>query len=485
MLSDILNGLNCTVHGNIDTIISGLSSDSRTVRKGNLFVALRGTQSNGHNFIAQAITGGAAAIMCEEMPHSTDLVVPFIVVKDSVSGLALAAKNFFNDPSSKIILTGVTGTNGKTTTATLLYKLFRAAGYSCGLLSTVANYINDKMSEATHTTPDIIQLNCLLNEMVQTGCTYCFMEVSSHAAVQRRIEGLTFKAGVFTNITHDHLDYHGSFDQYIRAKKLFFDSLPAGALVVINDDDRHGRVMVQNTRAKVISYALKCQADHMGRIIESHLQGMQMKIDGRDVWTHFIGGFNGYNLLAVYSCAVALGMQPEDVLQIISMLTPVSGRFDYLTSLNGVTAIIDYAHTPDALENVLDTIQHLARERKSKIITVVGAGGNRDKLKRPVMARIAVRMSDKVILTSDNPRFENPDDILKDMRSGVDERDAFKVLVISNRREAIRTALSLAVSGDLVLIAGKGHENYQEVNGIKHHFDDKEEVTLFFNINKN
>jgi UDP-N-acetylmuramoyl-L-alanyl-D-glutamate--2,6-diaminopimelate ligase len=482
MLKNILNGVDVIRFIGDDKSICGLSTDSRTVEKGYVFIAVKGTQQDGHTYIASVIENGVEVIVCENLPETLHDSVTYIKVKNTLKDLGIIAANFYDNPSAKLILTGVTGTNGKTTTATLLYEMFKQGGYKVGLLSTVINYIDDKPIEATHTTPDSIQLNYLLAEMVNAGCTHCFMEVSSHAIEQKRINGLQFNVGIFTNLTHDHLDYHKTFSNYLQAKKMFFDALSSNAVAIVNTDDKNGLVMVQNSNAKKITYALKSMADYNCKIIEQHLHGMELKLNGTSLWVQFIGDFNAYNLLAVYVCAIKLGLNKDKVLQLMSMLKPVNGRFEYIQSVDGKTVIVDYAHTPDALVNVLDTIKNLLNNIGGNVITVVGAGGNRDKLKRPVMAKIAAEKSDKVILTSDNPRFEKPEDILNDMLVGVTKELSGKVLTITDRREAIKTAVMLAQKGDIVLIAGKGHENYQDVNGVKHHFDDKEEVKNIFNL---
>ena len=465
--------------GNSDVTVSSLVFDSRKVEKNSAFFAMAGTQSDGHDFIDVAIEKGANAIVCETLPRKINQKISYFQVKNASIALGVAASEFFGKPSEKLTLVGVTGTNGKTTTATLLYRLVNSIGGKAGLISTVCNYIGDKKVSSTHTTPDAIQLNQLFAEMVDAGCTHCFMEVSSHAIVQHRTKGLVFKGAIFTNITHDHLDYHKTFDEYIKAKKLFFDELPASAFALTNIDDRNGRVMVQNTKAKVSSYSLKSMADYKCKIIEQQAIGMLLVIDNIEVWTKLIGEFNAYNLLSVYSTAQQLGFDKQEVLRILSEMSPVDGRFEHTQSPNGVVAIVDYAHTPDALENVIEAIKKI-RTEGNKLITVVGAGGNRDKTKRPIMAQIAVHNSELVILTSDNPRFEEPEDIIADMKKGIDASMVGKVLNITDRREAIRTACLLASSGDIVLVAGKGHETYQEVKGVKHHFDDKEEIAEIF-----
>jgi UDP-N-acetylmuramoyl-L-alanyl-D-glutamate--2,6-diaminopimelate ligase len=477
-LSDIIREIPVLrTTGNPDTEIPEICIDSRAVSPGCLFVALRGTQSDGHGFISESFRKGAAAVLCETIPEDTPEDATCVVVSDSTHALGLVSAAFYDHPSQKLTLTGVTGTNGKTTTATLLYRMFRNLGYSCGLLSTVVNYVNDQEIEATHTTPDAVSLQRLLAGMVQAGCTHCFMEVSSHSIVQERVTGLHFAGGVFTNLTQDHLDFHHTFAGYLQAKKKFFDLLPPGAFALTNKDDRNGMVMVQNTRAKVSTYALRSMADFRARVLEKHLGGMQLTINGREVWVQFIGDFNAYNLLAVYGAAMLLGLAEEDILRCLSLLTPVAGRFQYISSADGVTAVVDYAHTPDAVENVLKAIHQIVPGEGHKVITVIGCGGDRDKTKRPKMARIAATGSHTLILTSDNPRSEDPETILDDMQAGLSQADLAKTLRITDRRQAIRTACRMAGAGDIVLIAGKGHENYQIVKGVKSHFDDMEEAS--------
>lgn len=463
------------ITGDTDTEITGVNIDSRLIAAGQLFVAMKGTQVDGHQFISKAIEQGAAAVLCEDMPKSVAAGVTFVQVTSTEDAAGKVATLFYGDPSRKLKLVGVTGTNGKTTVATLLYNMFRAMGYKCGLLSTVCNYIEDEAIAADHTTPDPIELNQLLHRMVEAGCEYAFMECSSHAIAQRRISGLSFVGGIFTNLTRDHLDYHKTFENYRNAKKSFFDGLPKTAFAITNADDRNGMIMVQNTKATVKTYSTRVAADFKGKLLECHFEGMYLEIDGREVGVQFIGKFNVSNLLAVYGAAVMLGKRPEDVLVVLSTLHSVRGRLEPIHCAAGYTAIVDYAHTPDALANVLNAI-HEVLDGKGKVITVCGAGGNRDKGKRPLMAQEAVRQSDKVIITSDNPRFENPQDIINDMLEGLNSRQREKVLSIVDRREAIRTACMLAHKGDVVLIAGKGHEDYQEIQGVKHHFDDREVV---------
>ena len=465
--------------GNAEVEITGVNIDSRRIEKGHLFVAIRGTQVDGHSFIQKATDLGAAAILCEQLPEERRKGVTYVVVDSTESAVGPVATMFYNDPTSKLKLVGVTGTNGKTTIATLLYNMFRKFGHKCGLISTVCNYIEDKAVPADHTTPDPIELNRLLAEMVEAGCEYAFMECSSHAIAQKRIGGLKFAGGLFTNLTRDHLDYHKTFENYRDAKKACFDMLPKDAFAITNADDKNGMVMVQNTKAKVKTYSTRTMADFRGRIIECHFEGMYLDIDGHEVGVQFIGKFNVSNLLAVYGAAVMLGKKSEDILVVLSTLKSVSGRLEPIHSPEGFTAIVDYAHTPDALENVLNAI-HEVLDGKGHVITVCGAGGNRDKGKRPLMAQEAAKQSDKVIITSDNPRFEEPQDIINDMLAGLNAQQMKKVLSIADRREAIRTACMLAQKGDVILIAGKGHEDYQEIKGVKHHFDDREEVRKIF-----
>ncbi len=459
--------------------ITGIQSDSRKIEKDNLFVAVRGTAVDGHDFIATAIEKGATAIVCEEVPQEQNPAITYIQVADSNLAIALLASAWNGYPSEQLKLVGVTGTNGKTTIATLLYKLFMKLGYKSGLLSTVCNYVYRKEIAATHTTPDPLSLNELLKEMVEAGCEYAFMEVSSHSIDQKRIAGLNFDGGIFTNLTRDHLDYHKTFDAYLKAKKTFFDLLPKEAFALTNLDDKNGMVMLQNTAAHKCTYSMRTLADYKGQIIEDHFDGMLLDINNREVLTRFVGKFNASNLLAVYGAAIELGANVDEVLVQLSLLTPVSGRFEAIRSKTGFTAIVDYAHTPDALTNVLNAI-HEVLEGRGQVITVVGAGGNRDKGKRPLMAKEAANNSDKVILTSDNPRFEEPEEIIKDMAAGLDPVERRKTLMITDRKEAIRTSVMLAQPGDVILIAGKGHEDYQDVKGVKHHFDDREVVRELF-----
>ena len=481
-LKELLKNINpLHIIGDIEVEITGVNIDSRRIESGHLFVAIAGTQTDGHKYIPKAIELGAKAILCEQLPEALTDDITYVVVPSTEDSVGKVATLFYGDPSSKLTLVGVTGTNGKTTIATLLYNMFRKFGHRCGLLSTVCNYIEGEAIPADHTTPDPIELNRLLAQMVESGCEYAFMECSSHAIAQKRIGGLKFKGGIFTNLTRDHLDYHKTFENYRDAKKAFFDGLGKEAFAIINADDKNGTVMVQNCKAQVKTYSTRSMADFKARIIECHFEGMYLDIDGKEVGVQFIGKFNVSNLLAVYGAAVMLGKKPEDILVILSTLKSVNGRLEPIHSPEGYTAIVDYAHTPDALENVLNAI-HEVLNGKGKVITVCGAGGNRDKGKRPLMAQEAVKQSDKVMITSDNPRFEEPQDIINDMLAGVDAKQMKKVLSITDRREAIRTACMLAEKGDVILIAGKGHEDYQEIKGVKHHFDDKEVVREIFEL---
>jgi UDP-N-acetylmuramoyl-L-alanyl-D-glutamate--2,6-diaminopimelate ligase len=475
-LSDILEGVAFTeLQGSADVEISAVVFDSRKVEPGCLFVALKGTAVDGHDYIEQAVKQGAVAVICEDLPAHTAQEADFLMVANSAKALGTIAANFYENPSSNLKLVGVTGTNGKTTIATLLYKLFRDMGYKCGLLSTVENQVDGRIVPSTHTTPDPVELNKLLADMVDEGCDYCFMEVSSHAVAQHRIEGLRFSGGIFTNLTHDHLDYHKTFESYLKAKKAFFDGLPKSAFALTNGDDKNGSVMLQNTSAHKKSYGLKSMADYRARIIENQFGGLLLNIDNEEVWFKLVGTFNAYNLLAVYAAAMLLEQDRSKVLVSLSKLTGAEGRFEYIVAPNNVIGIVDYAHTPDAVQNVLSTV-HDIRKGKEKVITVIGCGGDRDKTKRPVMAKVATEWSDKVILTSDNPRTEDPAQIIKDMEAGIDPAFKRNTLSIADRREAIRTACMLAQPGDIILLAGKGHEKYQEVNGVKNHFDDMEEL---------
>ena len=479
-LKDIIKGIKTkAIIGDVNIDINDVDIDSRKVGPAHLFVAMKGTQTDGHRFIPKAEEQGAAAILCEDMPDNRKDGVCYVQVESTETAVGPVATAFQGDPTSRLKLVGVTGTNGKTTIATLLYNMFRKLGYKCGLLSTVCNYIEDEAVPASHTTPDAIELNRLLRRMVDAGCQYVFMECSSHAIAQQRIGGLKFAGGIFTNLTRDHLDYHKTVENYRNAKKAFFDMLPKDAFAITNLDDKNGMFMVQNTKAQVKTYSTRSLADFKARLIECHFEGMYLDINGREVGVQFIGKFNVSNLLAVYGTAIMLGQQPEDVLVVLSTLKSVAGRLEPIHSPEGFTAIVDYAHTPDALENVLKAI-HEVLDGKGHVITVCGAGGNRDKGKRPLMAQEAVKQSDKVIITSDNPRFEEPQDIINDMLAGLDARQMKKVLSIVDRREAIRTAVMLAQKGDVILIAGKGHEDYQEIKGVKHHFDDREEVAKIF-----
>lgn len=476
-LKDILIGINTIqILGNAEVNISGIQYDSRALQSGDVFFAVKGTSTDGHHFISMAVQKGAKVIICETIPDQAGPDVTYVKVADSAFALGVASSNYYDSPSGNLKLVGVTGTNGKTTTATLLYRMFRLLGYKAGLLSTVCNQINDIEYEATHTTPDPIQLNRFLSDMVQKGCEYCFMEVSSHALDQKRIAGLQYAGAIFSNLTHDHLDYHKTFDHYLKSKKLLFDHLPKEAFALVNIDDKNGRVMLQNCQAHKKTYAMHSMADFKVKVVESHMNSTLINIDNTEVWVKLIGEFNAYNLLAIYGAAILLQQDKEEIVKIISDLKEVRGRFETIHSTNNITAIVDYAHTPDALMNVLKTINQI-RTGNEKLITVVGAGGNRDKTKRPVMAKITAENSDKVILTSDNPRFEEPEDILRDMEAGISAEMRKKTLTIVNRKEAIRTACMLSKPGDIILVAGKGHETYQEIKGIKNHFDDKEILT--------
>jgi UDP-N-acetylmuramoyl-L-alanyl-D-glutamate--2,6-diaminopimelate ligase len=468
--------------GSTDIDIENVVFDSREVEKGCLFVAVKGTTTDGHLHIRSAIESGAICIVCENMPKETSSGVTYVKVNDSSYSLSIIASNYFDNPSEKIKLIGITGTNGKTTVATLLYKMFLKFNHNAGLISTVCIMIGNEKLEATHTTPDAVSINRLLNSMVNEGCTHCFMEVSSHAVVQKRIAGLSFAGGVFTNLSQDHLDYHKTFKDYLDAKKAFFDTLPPTSFAVTNVDDKNGWVMLQNTKAGKYSYSLHSMADYRGKIIDNAASGLAMEIMGVETWCKLVGKFNAYNILAVFSTACLLGKNQREVLTILSGLDAVEGRFDLITGPNNVNAIVDYAHTPDALENVLKTLNDINQNKNSRIITVFGCGGNRDSLKRPIMGSVAVRYSHQVIITTDNPRFENPDDITNDILKGVDNASKKKTLVILNRKEAIKTACSIAKDGDIILVAGKGHEKYQEMDGIKHHFDDKEVLMEIFGL---
>lgn len=473
-LKDILYKVHITsTSGDMNVAVTGIAFDSRKVKPGFLFIAVKGTQSDGHEFIEKAAAAGAIAVVAEKLPENISDKVTYVAVKDSAKALGIIVANFYNHPTTKLKVVGVTGTNGKTTVATLLFKLYSTMGYRCGLLSTVVNKIVDKEITATHTTPDPIQINELLVQMINAQCTHCFMEVSSHAVAQGRIEGMNFAGGIFTNITHDHLDYHRTFESYIRAKKGFFDGLPTSAFALVNVDDKRGMVMLQNCKGSKQTYGLKKMADFKGKIMTNSIEGLELEIGERQVWFKLIGDFNAYNLLAVYGAACLLGEDPETVLMKLSSLTSAPGRFELVMPGSKFTAIVDYAHTPDALKNVLETIEHF-RTGQEQVISVVGCGGDRDRTKRPLMGAVACKYSNKVIFTSDNPRSEDPMEIIKEMQKGVGPTDAKKTLVMVNREEAIKTACMLAKEKDIILVAGKGHENYQEIKGVKHPFDDKE-----------
>ena len=482
-LSELLKNVKVIAsQGNIDVEIKGVNIDSRKIENGHLFIAMKGTQVDGHKFISKAIELGAVAILLEDMPEELNEKVTYVQVASTEEEAGKVATMFYGEPSRKLKLVGVTGTNGKTTIATLLYRMFRELGHKVGLLSTVCNYINDEEVPASHTTPDPIELNCLLAKMVEAGCEYAFMECSSHAIHQHRIGGLEFVGGIFTNLTRDHLDYHKTFENYRNAKKMFFDGLPKTAFAITNADDKNGMIMVQNTKATVKTYSIKRMADFRAKILECHFEGMYLEVDGKEVGVQFIGKFNVSNLLAVYGAAIMLGKKPEDVLIAMSTLKSVNGRLEPIQSPEGYTAVVDYAHTPDALENVLSAIHDVLDGKGGHVITVCGAGGHRDKGKRPLMAQEAVKQSDTVILTSDNPRDEEPQAIIDDMLAGLDTTQRKKVLTITDRKAAIRTAAMMAQKGDVILVAGKGHENYQEINGVKHHFDDHEVIREIFGI---
>jgi len=479
-LRDILRGAGVeNISGNGDMAVANVVFDSRNVQPGDVFVAVSGTQVDGHRFIDSAVRLGVAAVVCEVLPQNLHAEVVWVKVKDSAFALGQIAANFYDRPSERLKLTGITGTNGKTTIVTLLHQLFLNLGYEAGMLSTIVNKINQREIKTSHTTPDALSINRVLSEMVEAGCTYAFMEVSSHAIVQERIAGLQFTGALFTNITHDHLDYHKTFKAYIAAKKKLFDNLPKEAFALINADDRNARVMLQNTQAKRYSYALKTMADFRGRLLEDEFTGLQMFLDGKEFYSPMVGAFNASNLLAVYATAVLLEQDKEEVLQVLSSLRGAKGRFEVLRSPDSIVCIVDYAHTPDALKNVLKTIQDI-RSGNEQLITVIGAGGDRDKTKRPEMAAIATALSNRAILTSDNPRSENPEDILRDMKTGIDPAQKKNTLVITDRREAIKTAYALANVGDIILVAGKGHEKYQEINGVRYPFDDKQVLTELF-----
>lgn len=480
ILSDILFGAKLTgTRGRANISISRPRFDSRVVGKGDLFIAIRGSVADGHAFIDMAIDKGAVAIICEEIPAETRKGVTYVSVKDSSEALGIIASNFFDNPSEKLRLTGVTGTNGKTTIVTLLYDLTRKMGFPAAMLSTITSMINEEIFESTHTTPDPFRINELLSIAVDKGCEYAFMEVSSHAVAQKRIAGLKFTGGIFTNLTHDHLDYHKTFKDYLAAKKGFFDELPAGAFALVNLDDKNGQVMLQNTRASKYSYALGSMADYHGTILENSFDGLHLRIEDTELYTALIGKFNAYNLLAVYSAAALLGFDKEEVLTSLSLLEPAEGRFEIIKSDAGIIGIVDYAHTPDALKNVLETINNI-RTRNEQLITIIGAGGDRDRTKRPLFARISGRLSDRVILTSDNPRSEDPMKILSDVEKGIDPSESRKFVTVADRGQAIKTAVLMAQKGDIILVAGKGHEKYQEIEGVKHPFDDKELLRELF-----
>ncbi len=484
-LKDILYKVHITsTSGSMTAEVKGICFDSRKVQPGFLFIAIRGLQSDGHGFIEKAIASGAVAVVAEKLPDIISEKTTYVTVKDSAKALGIIASNYYGNPSSKIKLVGVTGTNGKTTVATLLFKLFTSLGYRCGMLSTVVNKIVDKDIPATHTTPDPIQINELLVKMLDEKCTHCFMEVSSHAVAQGRIEGLNFTGGLFTNISHDHLDYHRTFESYIRAKKGFFDGLSSEAFALVNVDDKRGMVMLQNCKARKQTYGLKKMAEFKAKIITNSIEGLELEIGGRSVWFKLIGDFNAYNLLTVYGAACLLGEDSETVLLKLSALSGADGRFELIMPGSKFTAIVDYAHTPDALKNVLETIEHF-RSGIEQVIAVVGCGGDRDRTKRPLMAAIACKYSTKVIFTSDNPRSEDPMEIIKEMQQGVGPADAKKTLVIVDREEAIKTACMLAREKDIILVAGKGHENYQEIKGVKYPFDDREIVSKMIKMFEN
>lgn len=466
------------VKGSTEIAVNKIEFDSRNIQENDVFVAIRGTVSNGHDFIEKAINLGAVVIVCDTLPEVIITGITYIQVKDTNSALAFMASNYYDNPSSKLRLVGITGTNGKTTIASLLYQLFKKAGYKVGLLSTVKIMVDDVEHKATHTTPDSLTINYFLNEMIEIGCDFCFMEVSSHGVHQKRTEGLQFEGGVFTNLSHDHLDYHPTFAEYRDVKKSFFDHLPKSAFALTNVDDKNGAVMLQNTNARKLTYALKSYANYKAQILENQLSGLLLKINDNEVWVKLIGTFNAYNLLAIYGTAVELGLESLEVLRLLSELESVSGRFQFIVSNDKITAIVDYAHTPDALENVLKTINDI-RTKNEQLITVVGCGGDRDKTKRPIMANIATQMSDKVIITSDNPRTENPSTIIAEMEAGVEPQNFKKSLSIEDRKQAIKTACQLANANDIILIAGKGHETYQEIQGVRHDFDDMKIVKEF------
>lgn len=483
-LKDILSGIELLeTRGELSVLIKGIQFDSRKVNAGDLFVAVKGTHVDGHGFIGKAVEMGAAAVVCEEIPENIPARCVVVRIANSQKMFGRMASSFYDNPTRNLKVVGVTGTNGKTTIATLLYRTFTLLGYKVGLISTIKYYVGDAEFPATHTTPDALQIQELMARMVEEGCSYCFMEVSSHAIDQDRISGIEFNGAIFTNLTHDHLDYHITFSEYLKAKKKFFDQLSESAFALTNADDKNGMVMLQNTKALKQTYSLRSLANFHCQIIEKHFDGMLLSVNGHEVWVHFTGVFNASNLMAVMGAAVLLGVSQEEMARVLSELRPVSGRFEILRSTEGKYAVVDYAHTPDAIQNVLSGINDI-RTGREQIITVVGAGGDRDKTKRPEMAREAVRQSDRVILTSDNPRSEEPEQILADMMAGIEAKDRSKVLSIVNRKEAIRTACMLAQPGDIILVAGKGHEDYQEIKGVKHHFDDKEVISEIFENDK-
>lgn len=483
-LSDILQNIPVIqIVGNPDVPVYKIYIDSRCVTNNSIFIAIRGAQVDGHNYIDQVIKGGSKAIICEDIPTEIKPEITYVKVSDTTLLAGQIAASYYEYPSLKLKVVGITGTNGKTTIATLLYKLFRRMGQRSGLISTVVNYVDSKSFDSTHTTPDAVQIQKLMSKMVEAGCRYCFMEVSSHSIAQHRINGINFSGGVFTNLTHDHLDYHKTFDEYLSVKKKFFDNLPVNTFALTNADDKNGKVMTQNTKANINTYSLHSMSDFNASILESHIDGMLLNVNNTEMWTRLIGKFNASNILAIYSTAILLGADKEKIMLELSDLTAVDGRFEYFTSSDGCTAVVDYAHTPDALVNVLQTIKQLVK-KDNKIITVVGAGGNRDKTKRPVMAKVSAELSDKVILTADNPRNELAEDIITDMKTGLDTELSKKVLTIIDRREAIRAACQFATKGDIILVAGKGHETYQEINGVKTHFDDREIVKEIFKEKK-
>lgn len=483
-LTDILSSIDVKqIFGTLDQNVHNVSFDSRTAKTGDLFVAVKGTRTDGHHFIPDVVSGGITAVICEHLPEKRTENVTYILVKNSAEALAKASCAFFGHPSGKLKVIGITGTNGKTSTVFFLYHLFRALGYKAGLLSTIKNLIDGQEIPSTHTTGDAMQINQNLRAMVDRGCDYCFMEMSSHAIDQDRIAGLNIHGAVFTNITHDHLDYHLTFENYIKAKKKLFDQLTPASFALVNADDRNGMVMLQNTSARKFTYALKSPSDYKGKIIENRFEGLQLRIDNRELWCRLVGSFNAYNLMAVYAVARIEGFQPDEILPELSRLTPVEGRFQVIGSKAGITAIVDYAHTPDALQNVLQTINEV-RPHNEHLITIIGAGGDRDKLKRPILAKVACQLSDRVFLTSDNPRSENPDTIIDDMEAGLDGALKRKAIRITDRREAIKTAIMISLKGDIILVAGKGHETYQEIKGVKFHFDDREILLEYLNNEK-